>query len=409
MKGGPLSTFSLLQELKVEGQLDSSGTFTLDLEQARQKLARFQLADPYCYALKLVQCAVAARAEALEWQSGPRQVVARLWGCSFAQEFLRDLLFSLLNPGGSLPRALHHLAIALNAAVGTRTREIILRNWDGEQGVAVHWTESGPVEKPWRPAAEGAIKRSHFTFEMSRVLSDQVGEVYKTLARRDLFGMLKGSRKEMDREQGLIYDHCSFAPIPVQINGKPAPGYELGAPTPDLGLMGRGRLANFWEVLTGTTPDYDPRYHLFEIYNPASRELGIAPPQVSYSRMQGGFSPEETFDSILALPLGFSQYPLRLVPILDGVLLPVLSFDWGGPGAIFYVNARLLDVDLTGLVPVRNLRTLRVVQALARELLQACEDFLKEKHAPGLSMKVRAELSGAISSGRGRELGFKED
>lgn len=404
MTAGALSVESLLKDLKREGALDSTGVFTLDLSQARDKLAQFQLSDPFQYALKLVQAAVAAQADAFQWQSGSRQVVATMRGVSFAKEDLLNAVYCLLGKDESVSPALRHLAMAINAAVGTRASEIILRSWDGHNGCAVHWSSSGSQLKEWRPESN-ARKTVQTRFEMTRILSDQVGELYKTVAKRDLFGMLKGNRQEMDHEQSLIYDWCSFSPIAITINGQPAPGYELGVPGHGERQLLGSRLANFWGWISGSAPEFDHRYHLFEIYHPSTYELGIAPPRVSHSRVRRSFSPQETYSTITALPLGF-QAPLRLIPVLDGVLLPVISFDWSGPGALLYVSARQLDVDLTSLAVVRNRRTLRVVQSLARELLDACEDFLKEKQAPGLSPKVRSELGAALAAGRGREVQF---
>ena len=50
-----LQVEDLLGELTREGQLQSSGRFTIDISKAKEKLAQFQFADPFCYILQLVQ------------------------------------------------------------------------------------------------------------------------------------------------------------------------------------------------------------------------------------------------------------------------------------------------------------------------------------------------------------------
>ena len=49
---------ALMSELRADGALDSTGQFTLDREQARSKMQKFQLADARRYVLELVQAAI---------------------------------------------------------------------------------------------------------------------------------------------------------------------------------------------------------------------------------------------------------------------------------------------------------------------------------------------------------------
>jgi hypothetical protein len=58
----------LVASLRADGSVESEGQFTLDREQARSKMQKFQLADARRYVLELVQAAVLRGEHG--WQSG---------------------------------------------------------------------------------------------------------------------------------------------------------------------------------------------------------------------------------------------------------------------------------------------------------------------------------------------------
>lgn len=118
----------ILDALRSEGRLESSGVFSLDLEQASAKLAEFQLAEPAQYALRLVAAAVAGGAEEFSLRG-------RVFSCDgpgFAREELSQLFAALVSSDPD-KLALRELASGLNAArllypeVELRTRDALLR------------------------------------------------------------------------------------------------------------------------------------------------------------------------------------------------------------------------------------------------------------------------------------------
>ena len=88
-----LEVEDLLSQLTAEGQLQSSGAFTVDLSRAKDKLARFQFEDPFYYILKLVQAAVA---------EGRRLGLAKVFALTREQRFFERLGFQTV-PRESLP------------------------------------------------------------------------------------------------------------------------------------------------------------------------------------------------------------------------------------------------------------------------------------------------------------------
>jgi hypothetical protein len=59
-----------------EGRKDSVGEFTVDMARGTEKFRRYQMADPAFYVLKLVQAAVLAKAETLEFKFTHNEVTA---------------------------------------------------------------------------------------------------------------------------------------------------------------------------------------------------------------------------------------------------------------------------------------------------------------------------------------------
>ncbi len=377
---------NLLAELTQEGELQSSGRFTLDLNKAKEKLAQFQLANPYCYVLKLVQAAVAGGATHFALRSGSTEVKVNMRGLSFSALQLENVLYCLLGEDAPIPvtPALRHLAVAINASVGTRASRLSVKSWDGEQGVEVYWGPGGNGSRPWLP--EAAERYPLTCFEMNRAAGDVGKELYAKLAKRDVIGMISGDRKGMDNEQALLHDHCNFAPIPILINGNACPGYELGAPAePVLSLTW------LWGKMRGDGPSYFPAHHLFEVYlshQPADR--GIAAPRRSYSRGTVGLDPNGLYRAILAQPAALKG-PIKVVPILDGVMLNVTRFHWSDLGAIFHIDAESLTLDLTGMSVVHDEKTQACLLDLARQHCQVGETFVQSPQAPGHG-KVRSRL-----------------
>lgn len=110
---------SLLERLKSVGEYDSTGQFTVDEEEARRKLARFQLTDSRRFVLELVMAAVSLGARRLAVTTNPDLVLS--WeGPGFAPEALEDLERFLLEA----PCPERHLAVALNALQGLKPERL---------------------------------------------------------------------------------------------------------------------------------------------------------------------------------------------------------------------------------------------------------------------------------------------
>lgn len=389
-----LEVENLLQSLESEGELDSSGSFTLDISQAAPKLAKFQLSDPFQYVLKLVQAAVSGQAERFELRSGSTEVQCTMHGVAFEPHQLANLLYYLIQDDQTrVDPALKHLAMGVNAAVGTRAWEIVLRSFNGERGCEVRWTRECNRLSEWKP--KDRLRQTHFS--MQRVSGDVLSELYQKVASRDFMGMFTGDRQSMDREQALTYDACAFSPIPVVLNGQSIPGYDLGAPAYAPGI--RAWLRRLW---TGRS-EPDPKHHLLECYqSSAPGHVGLGPPNRSHAPVRLGWEGDVSYDRILALPYGFAALKhTRVIPVQDGVMLPQLRFSWQGPSGIYYLSAAEFPKDLTSLQLICNERLEQQLDVLAQEFLLGCEQLLSGSGARLPSVK-RQTLQKALEQARAR-------
>ncbi len=118
---------SLLENLRQAGTFDSHGNFTLDVEKARSKMARFQLTDPEHYILELVAAAFAGGSPALEIQVSPEGLELRFDGAPLQSADLENLEDYLLVAEGTHP-ALRYLAVGLNALSRLQPRRVLLES-----------------------------------------------------------------------------------------------------------------------------------------------------------------------------------------------------------------------------------------------------------------------------------------
>ncbi|MEW6278617.1 MAG: hypothetical protein AB1758_08355, partial [Candidatus Eremiobacterota bacterium] len=127
----PASMASLLEELRSEGTLDSSGTFRIDFMRARAKLARYQLGLPHLYLTWMLQSAVAAGSDRVSAASHGREVVLEC-RVDLVPEDLPDRLASIIL-SDSLDSHLQPLAIGLNTVLGLHPERLELESPAGRR------------------------------------------------------------------------------------------------------------------------------------------------------------------------------------------------------------------------------------------------------------------------------------
>jgi hypothetical protein len=137
----------LLDGYKDDGVEDSTGAFTIDFQKAREKLSKFQLADPHELILKLVQAGNLASSGMAVSCSGKLTVSYEGWNKELTLQKLADRLASASLIVGDDP--LTHLCVGLSAMMAFDTGGIRLRQtFQGETafkvltvGKSLHWEE----------------------------------------------------------------------------------------------------------------------------------------------------------------------------------------------------------------------------------------------------------------------------
>ena len=86
------------------------------------------------------------------------------------------------------------------------------------------------------------------------------------------------------------------------------------------------------------------------------------------------------------------------MPVRDGISLKPFKVAWDGPGAILYLDANDLEVDLTEVNLIKNERTLGVLGGLGRTLCEGGLQYLSSgKGIP--SPKLRTTLEQRLQAG----------
>lgn len=247
-----------LEELRGEGRLESTGTFTLNPRVARRKMRIYQLAEPHHYALLLIAGCLGRGATSIEVESGPADCVVRALGTGLTREEADRLLPSLFSsPAGREARKLRLLAFALNGAMGLAPLRVQLRS---REGVGIVLTGSRESVTTKAGGSEPGLS--------IRVQGRLNWKVFR--------------RRELGPEGAAVLARCGWVPADVRVNGRPVERkrllpcvavLSLSSGDPEAALVGPGRRSAV--TLTRTTdrpvslllglpsrPLDEPRLHL---------------------------------------------------------------------------------------------------------------------------------------------------
>jgi hypothetical protein len=181
---------NLLDELRTAGQLDSVGGFTLDAAHAREKMKKFQLAEPHMYVLLLVSAAVQSGASSFDVSTGSGHIIVEFDGEPYEATQLEFMMGSLYGSLHSLLDArARDLALAVNAATALEAHRVVV--------------ESGEVRLT---VTDGGEFREH----IPRVGCTRV-HVYESALWSD--GKWLASLGDEPVEVGMLRNSCTYAPL----------------------------------------------------------------------------------------------------------------------------------------------------------------------------------------------------
>ena len=138
----------LLGELASEGTRAASGSFGIDAERAREKMQKFQLANPYAYVLELVQAAHLLGASKIDIEVDADELWMTFDGEPFSPAELGEIYSAAMGSRESArARASWHIAIAFNALSRLDPKIISITAADAQgQGTRLDFTSEKDFE-----------------------------------------------------------------------------------------------------------------------------------------------------------------------------------------------------------------------------------------------------------------------
>lgn len=201
-----MESLEILEGLRQDGQVESTGHFTLDAVKAREKLKRFQLQDPHHYVLQVVRSAVASGARSVDLKVDADDCWIEHDGHPPGEARLQGLFNYLLRPAGNPEeRSLRALATGLNSALALDPAWICLETWDGRTGWRLRIDSEG---------------------EQVQALSGNPGRnpgVWLHVRRRrswQVLGRFLRGIVTLHPEARAMLDHCRWCPAEIRVNGR---------------------------------------------------------------------------------------------------------------------------------------------------------------------------------------------
>ena len=177
------------------------GQFTIDLARAREKLGKYQLADPYAYVLEFVQAAALRGAKVIDIFVDTDDLKISFTGEPFQAEELHNLEMAVLDDAtNSLQRSRKKMAMGLLAVQTLQPASMVIESSDGHL-----WT------KEQKKAATLITKSANRTDNFIHVKMP-----WSLSALLDRFR----SRKTLREEELLLQKHCTVTEILIIHNGE---------------------------------------------------------------------------------------------------------------------------------------------------------------------------------------------
>ncbi len=180
----------------------ATGTITLDREKAKDKLRRFQLADPCAWLLELVRAAVAQGATWVDVQTDADDVRVSFDGRAFTADDVKELYEALLARGA--PAGRQHLAVALNGALALGPRFVLLTSRDRHGAVSLRAAPDKPDVLD-RDLDDSGL---HQTTVWLR-------HAFRIGAFLEFFRARLGTQREIT----ALRRGCRYAQLPITVNG----------------------------------------------------------------------------------------------------------------------------------------------------------------------------------------------
>ncbi len=213
---------AFLEQARVDGQVESTGEFSLDAERAKRLMGQFQMADPAQYLLKIAQAALCARANQLSFVLDQDETEIRFEGHE-VELFDTYQVMAAMSEATNIPKesALAHLAVGLNAAAAQDPESIVWTAWSAWRPERLIVASAGLrfeklTSSPW-PGSRGGYQI--VVRHRKAVAGPEQPETFWERLKRTISGMaLEVTRRA--REHALLHKKLTHFPLVVKVDGR---------------------------------------------------------------------------------------------------------------------------------------------------------------------------------------------
>jgi hypothetical protein len=314
---------SYLKQSRQDGQLDSKGSFTLDINRARDKLNRLRLEEPSHYLLKFVQGAVQARAHSFQAEIKPSRVVLRFHCPRSNLPHLTDILRHLHEPEEMELSPARNFAIGLAALMYQNPGKMIFSLATRENTESL-CTDSASV---WSSMQDG------------QDMEDDAVTGSLTLQRGSRLWPGRKNRNAAALEL-VTLERCRLAPLDLTINRKTPKGW----PTDETHVFERQLVGEGGALLDSTDNFSHCSFAGGEIstFIPTSGSPLEHPRAYLLERMQ-----DQNISALLHLTLESGA----VKAVIHGVMTPFIELPFGLKATVQGAN---LSTDLSGLQLIQD-------------------------------------------------------
>lgn len=389
---GILGMEDLLGRYREAGQVDSTGTFTLDPKKAIEKLATFQLPSSYHWILKIVQGLHLSGAGRIDIKGGVHSVAVNSDTVPAGFTSIDDLLGHLLVDANHSDPCLRHLAAGLQGCLKTRPRQIqIALVQDGER------RDYDLAAGGWRDRGRRSTETQGTVFQLvlNRSVEERLSSGWFAL-NTDIFDLFFRRPGSYDRENLVVHDFCQFSTCDVCLDGKSVsdrrfgharyPGYDISR-DPDPGKSKVSLMTSMFSQEDLVASAAVPKHHLVERLVPARSAAGFRVSEENHATVSNRSELARGRGLERAYAIRMQLDPkARIYFIEDGVVIDSVDQSLNCPGLVALIDARDLGKDLSTLKVLKNDRfaqLLEEIREVGSELRQTALENLERMPAPG--------------------------
>lgn len=392
MSDAVLGMEDLLGRYREAGQVESTGSFTLDPKKALEKLAAFQLPSSDHWILKVVQSLQLARATRVDISAGVHSVTVTADAIPEGFTNMDELIRHLLVDSNHSNPCLRHLAAGLQGSLKTKPRQIHItlvedgtrRDYDLASG---GWRDRGskPTDSPG----------TAFQLVLNRSVEERLSSGWFAL-NTDIFDLFFRRPGSYDRENAVVYDFCQFSTCEVLLDGKSISerrfgqprysGYEISQDS-NPGKRKAPFLKSLFSQEDLVANAAAPKHHLAELLVPATQSpagFGVSSESHATLSNRGQIDVAQGLERAYAIRMQLDP-KAKVYFVEDGVVIDSLDHAMDCPGLVALIDARNLDKDVSTLKILKNAKLTQVledVQEVGATLRQQILDNLKRMPAP---------------------------